>query len=421
MRKLISLVAIMAASVRARAALADWDWLTQYKESNLHYGQLALHPYYKLAEMYDSNIFLVPHDQPSGQVGGGVRSSWITKNNVGVETSLPWRHINRLDLGYDLEHDHYTTEPSINDTVNQSAHADFVRQGAQGMTYQAGDQYINTTDQAFSELIQRKRRWNNRVYAAADYAPRNGRLTGGVDADHVTDKYLDAALGALLNRYQEDFGGNVGYMVQPKTKVYVSYHRGIIHYTVDPVPGQLEKNSKSHTVAFGVAGKLTEKIEGRIEGGYAYREYDVAPIVGTPRVHRSGTAATSVAYKPDESSKIALTVSRYLQESIDANNPFYYANDVLLDVEHKFPHKFTAAVHLAMSIDQYQNDQTFVAGGPAVNRRDDLYQGAVSIEYDIQKWLSTGASYAYRELDSTMSGEFNYQDSQVTWYGSLKF
>ena len=421
MRKLTALAALCLIAAQANANLTDWDWLTQYKQPNLHYGQLALHPYYKLTELYDSNIFLVPHDQPSGQVGGGVRSSWITKNDLGLELNLPWQHINNLSLGYDFEYDHYTTEPDVNDTINQAVHADFAREGSNGMTYKIGDQYINTTDQAFSELIQRKRRWNNRAYAEVDYTPKNGRLAWGVDADHETDKYLDATLASGLNRYQEDFGGNVGYMVQPKTKVYVAYHRGIIHYTVDPAPGVNDKNSKSHTVSLGVTGQLAPKITGQVEGGYTYREYDVAPITGAPRVHRSGTASTSVTYKPDDYSKIVLTVARYLQESIDPNNPFYYSNNIMLDMDHKFPYKFTAGINLAMGIDQYQNDQVFATGAPAANRRDDLYQGGIWVEYDIQKWLSTGLSYVYRERNSTLSGQFNYQDSQVSWNGSLKF
>jgi hypothetical protein len=420
MRKLIAAAAVLCLlASNSRANLAEWDWLTQYKQPNLHYGQLALHPYYKLAEVYDSNIFLVPHDQPSGQVGGGVKSSWITKNNFGLETNLPWQHINNLSLGYDFEHDHYTTQPSVNDTINQAAHADFAREGAQGVTYKLGDQYINTTDQAFSELIQRERRWMNRVYGEVDYMPKNGRLAYGVDADHETDKYLDPTLAAGLNRYQQDFGFNVGYMVEPKTKVYVSYHRGIIHYTVNPQPGLTDKNSKSHTVAAGVTGKLSPKIEGQVEAGYTYRQYDQAPFAGAQSIHRSPTVATSVTYHPDEYSKIALTLSRYLQESIDPSNPFYYSNNAALDMDHKFPYKFTAGINLAMGIDQYQNAQTF--GATNQTRRDDLYQGGAWVEYDIQKWLSTGVAYVFRERNSTFTGQFNYEDSQVTWNASLKF
>ncbi len=107
------------------------------------------------------------------------------------------------------------------------------------------------------------------------------------------------------------------------------------------------------------------------------------------------------------------------EESIDANNPFYYSNNAILDMDHKFPHKLTAGINLAMGIDQYQNAQT--AGTTIAYRRDDLYQGGAWVEYDIQQWLSTGLAYVYRERDSTFSGQFDYQDSQVIWNASLKF
>ena len=426
MRKLLAVAAVSClVASNAQANLTDWNWLTQYQKPNMHYDQLALHPYYKLSEVYDSNIYLVPPDQPgTGQVGGGIRSSWITKNDLGMEAVLPWNHINNLNLGYEFESDVYTTLPSVNNTINQALHADYVRKGAQGMTYKAGDQYVNTTDQAFSELVQRERRWMNRVYAEADYTPEKGRLAWGVMADHEADKYLDPTIGASLNRYQEDLGFNVGYMIQPKTKAYVSYTRGIIHYTVNPVSGP-DNDNKSHTVAAGVTGVLSPKITGQVEVGETYREYDSA-IPGQPLVYRSPVVTVNVTWAADKYTDVTLTLSRLYEESIDSNNAFYYSNNAVLDIRHKFPHKFSAGVNFAVGVDQYPNSQTFASAnqtfGPTLGyRHDDLYQYGGWIEYDIQQWLSTGLAYVYRERDSTFSGEFNYQDSQVSWNAALKF
>lgn len=419
MRKpIVAVMCALAAGSVARAGPVDWDRLTQYQKPNMHYGQLALHPYYKLSEVYDSNIFLSPRGLPASQ-GGGVHGSWITENDLGLEANLPWRHVNSLSLGYDFESDLYSTLPSINDTINQMLHADLAREGAHGTTYKAGDQYVNTTDQASSELVQRQRRWMNRAYASVDYAPKNGRLAAGVDADHETDKYLDPTVGAQLNRYQEDAGFNVGWMVQPHTKAYVSYHRGIIHYSVNPAPGQPEKDNKSHTAAAGVTGGLSPKVEGQVEAGMTYREYDAAPVPGAARVDRSPTVSTRVTYRPDTLTDVVLTLSRLLQESTDSSNPFYYSNNAELDVERRLPRKIRIGMSLAVGINQYRNAETF--GGTTATRRDDLYSGGAWAEYDVQSWLSTRLAYVYRERDSTLSGQFNYQDSLVDWNASLKF
>jgi hypothetical protein len=418
MRKMLASVAVtclLASS--AHADLTDWYWLTQYQKPNMHYGQLALHPYYKLSEVYDSNIYLAPHDLPSGQVGGGVASSWITKNELGLEANLPWHQVNNLSLGYDFESDIYTTAPSINNTIDQAVHADYVRTGSHGMTYKAGDQYVNTTDQAFSELVQRARRWMNRVYAEADYLPANGRLAFGVTADDEMDKYVDPSLGGL-NRYQQDMGFNVGYMVQPKTKAYVSYTRSIIHYTVNPPAGTPDNDNKSDTVAAGITGQISPKITGKVEVGESYRSYDAA-FAGQPLIYRSPVVTTNLTYAADKYTTVMLTVSRVFEESLDSNNAFYYSNNAVLDVSHKFPHKFSAGIEVAVGLDQYVNAQTFET--TIGTRRDDLYQGGAWVEYDIQQWLSTGLAYVYRERDSTFSGQFNYQDAQVSWNASLKF
>jgi hypothetical protein len=420
---------LLAPRVRANQSDGDWlaqdrwDWFTQYKEGNLHYDQLALHPYYTESEIYDSNIYLVPHDQPGGQVGGGVVSSWIIRNDLGLETDLPWNHINDLKVGYDFDDDHYTTAPSINDTINQAVHADFVRNGANGMTYKAGDQYLNTTDQAFSELVQRARRWMNRAYAEADYTPQDGRLAWGVNADDERDKYLDPTLSQGLDRYEQDFGANVGYMIQPKTKAYVSYQYSIIHYSVPQSfdinlsSGAGDKNNRSHTAAAGVIGQLTQKITGQIEVGDTYRYYDAAPA-GDPTVYRSPVVTTKLTWAADKYTDVVLTLSRIYEESIDSNNAFYYSNVAMLDLKHKFPYKFTAGIEVAAGLDQYVNQQT--VGTTTGYRHDDNYQGGIWVEYDIQKWLSTGLSYVYRERDSTFSGEYNFQDTQVAWNLSIK-
>ncbi len=396
------------------------DWLTQYKKPNIHYGQLALHPYYQLTETYDNNIYLVPRNTPTRTVGGGVRDSWITTNELALEAVLPWRRLHTFAAGYDFEANTYTTQPELNDTINQKAHLDYVYAGAYGLTYKAGDKYENTTDQAFSELIGRNRRWTNVVYTELDYNPEKGYLAGGVDASHTANKYLGDTIGRQLNRYEQRAGFNVGYKIQPKTKLYASYHRTIIHYTVHRELPDQDRDNKSHDLGFGVSGVLAPKVTGQVEGGMTYREYDEAPIGGVTRVTHNFTVATNVVYKPTSNTDVIFGASRRLEESINASSRFYISNNASLDIKHKLPRKFSVGVNGAFGLDKYPESQT-VTGGATGSRRDDIYQAGAWVEYDIQQWLSTGLSYVFRERDSNFSGEFNYQDMQTAWNLALKF
>ncbi len=94
------LVALLASSAQA----VNLDWLTQYKKPNIHWGQLAIHPYYQFTQIYDSNIYLVPRNHPNGtQVGGGVVGSWITRNELALELELPWRRLHNFKAGYTFD------------------------------------------------------------------------------------------------------------------------------------------------------------------------------------------------------------------------------------------------------------------------------------------------------------------------------
>jgi hypothetical protein len=416
MRKSTLLLAVLSLIAAAKAQALSWNSLSQYKQPNIHWGQLALHPYYQLSEMYDSNIYLVPRDQANGVVvGGGRRESWITKNDLGLEAVLPWHNVHKLELGYNFEAQTYTTQPSINNAVNQTAHADYTYSGAYGVTLKAGDRYVNTVDQAFSELVGRNRRWSNRGYMSAEYEPKGNRMAFGVDAFQENNKYIRPDLAAVLNRYEQKAGFHVGYRVYPKTKVYVAYHYGLIHYSVPAPLGGFEKDNHSQTASAGVSGQLAPKVEGKIEGGMTYRQYARAAVNGASRITRSPMVDTALTYKPDQLSTITLDMSRYYEESVDPANPFYIANNVSMELARRFPPKLSAGVWLAYSLDRYEYAQ---AGG---TRRDDIYRSRVWTTYEIQKWLSTGLSYLYRQRNSTFSGQFNYEDHQAGWDVALKF
>jgi hypothetical protein len=419
MRSMIRVIAALSIFIASSASAVNLDWLTQYKKPNIHYGQLALHPYYQFTEVYDSNIYLVPRDTPTRTIGGGVRGSWITKNELALEAALPWRRLHNLTAGYAFEAHNYTVDARSNDTINQTAHLDYAYTGAYGLSFRAGDRYVNTTDQAFSQLVDRDRRWSNEIYTALDYNPENGYMAGGVDASHTVNKYLGPARARQLNRYTQRAGFNVGYKVQPKTKLYASYHRSLTHYTVQRLLPDQDKDSRSHELGVGLSGTIAPKVTGQVEAGMAYRQYDEAPIGGATSVTRNLTVATDLVYKPTDRTDVILALSRGLQESISDTNRFYISNSATLDIKHKLPRKFSVGVNAAFGLDKYPDTQAI--NNTRGDRRDDIYQGGVWVTYDIQAWLTTGLSYVYRERFSTFSGDFNYQDQQTAWNLALKF
>ena len=81
--------------------LGAMDSISQFKKPNLKWGLLSLNPYYGIGGTYDTNIFLQPTSHVKGQTAnnnkaGPVLGSWITDNNFGLKTKLPFNEIMQL-------------------------------------------------------------------------------------------------------------------------------------------------------------------------------------------------------------------------------------------------------------------------------------------------------------------------------------
>lgn len=420
------LAAALLPSVAVPASAGVWDSISQFKKPNMKLGRLAIHPYLKLSEMYDSNIFLQPKshvagNNANGNQAGPVLGSWIHATNAGAKLDLPVADMHRFALGYDFSYLAYSKDPRTNNAVHQTADIAYKYKGPFGLAGGLVDRYMNTTDPATTELVRRNKRWQNAAAGFLEYAPEGGVLFAGVDFGHTTHKYIghpDAVtlnLPLLLNRYEQSAGVKGGYMLAPKTRLYAAYHRQIIHYTVKrPSP---TKNNKSHLFDVGVEGNIAPKLTGKIEAGFAYRRYDdensAAGVNIRSRIYRTWAVATKLAYKPLERTTVNLALSRGLQEATFANNRFYASSSANLSATHKLPYKLTAGVNGGVTIDKYPEATTPALGGLTRNRRDDSYQEGASLDYDIQEWLRTGVSYLHRHKHSVFTEQFNYNDHQT--------
>ena len=401
------------------------DAISQFKKPNIKWGLLELHPYYGVGGTYDSNIFLMPQSHVPGQTANGgkaapVLGSWITENNFGLKTLLPLSPRHSLRLNYDFLWRDYVKNPALNNAVNQNLAAAYNYQGPAGFSGAIRDDYVNTTDPPFSEIVARAQRWGNTVAAQGEYSPDGQHLFAAVDASDTMDKYVSTTTGlrALLDRYTQAYGMKAGWRLSPATRIYAAYHRQVIHYTVHQAT---PKDNKGHLLDFGVEGRIAPKLTGRIQSGVQFRNYDFAVFNGAANYTVNWMVATNLTYTPLERTSIDLLLSRALQESTFAPSQYYVANIVGLSAKHKFPRKITGTLNMGVEFDQYPgftpSSGTDNIGGPSGKRRDDLYQIGPGLDYDIQEWLRASASYLYRERFSLFSQQFGYAD-QLT---SVKF
>lgn len=403
------LAAAWVLTIAPAARALDLYRLTQRKQPNIHVGGVALRPGYRLTQGYDSNIYLAPKGSPEA------RGSWITSNKLSLEASLPRNPTVDLVAAYEAEAEKYWTDSARNDAISQSARLDFTGRGAHGLTLRAGDRFVSTRDQANAELTTRDLRWMNTVDGGLDYGTERGRLTAGVDGRHVIHKYLRPEIGRVLNRYEQRAGVNLGYRLRTQTKVYLSYQRGVTHYTAHRELPDPDKNSKSHEVGLGVDGGLTSQLSGRLETGLVHRRYDEAQPGVSDRDTRDVTASARLAYKASKRTEATFALTRGLEESISTTSRFYVSSAASLEVRHRLPRRVSVAGEAAYIVDAYPGSDAL--GG----RRDDIYQGGARVRYDIQLWLSTGLSYLYRRRESTFPADFNYVDHRTAWDVAVTF
>lgn len=391
-----------------------WDFLDDLGRPRLRWGIGELHPFYRFDGSYDSNIYLVPDDKPGVvTVGGGKRGSWIASNEAGMTSRWAAAPGHTLDLGGGVKDKTYSEAPSANNSFGYNGDAVYDYKGGY---FHGGlsDNYLNTVDPAFSELVAREQRWQNVVAGHFEYAPEGGALFAGLDGAQRVDKYLDPTVASELNRYSQLAGVKLGYQVQPQTRVYSSYHREIIHYT----DGRTA-DSKAHLVDFGIEGVISPLITGHIQTGAQFRQYDFDPAnPGLTNYTRNWQVSTQLDYRPLNRTNILLTVSRMLAESSFLPNRFYISNLVALTAEHRLPVNVTVGCNLSYGVDKYPDAAT--VNGVTRIRRDDLYLAEIHVRYDIQDWLFVGGSYQNRSRFSTFADAFNYRDDITTFSVGLK-
>lgn len=358
--------------------------------------QIELHPYYRLRQIYDSNIYLVPNAVPV--VGGGVVGSMITQNNIGLKFEVPLNDKHKFGGSYDFRASNYAKQPKANNALDQGVNADYSYRPNHAVSLTLTDSYVNTEVPAFSELVVRERHWQNTA-AAKLQIEHSRRLVTTLDFQDTVVKYLSPGLGGFLNRYELVFGGSIGIRPTPKTKIYTAYHRSIIHYTAGRAA-----NSKGHGVDVGIDGDLAARLKGSVEGGYNVRRYE-RDIVGSARNSKTWRASAALLYKPGRSTDVRGTFTRSISESTFGANRFYVSTGGNLGVRQRL-RKLVLGAEGTYARDQFSDSVT--VGGLTAKRRDDLYRGDLTLDYDLRDWLAASFGFSRMARFSTFSRQFNY-------------
>lgn len=357
---------------------------------NIKYGSLEINPLVSVQQSYDSNIYLTK---------AAPKSAWINRTGLGV--GLVNKVGSRLDLigGYTIEFLSYSRATNINNATHHLANLGATARLSKRVTGALVDSYMQTTDQATSELTARALRVQNMAGVNVE-APLRGDLGFNLAVQHVYNNYLNSAFD-MLDRQEMLAEGDVTYKVQPKTKLVLGYRYGTMDYRI---PSAKNGDATYNNLDLGVSGSLAPKLVGTVKGGVQFRNYE-------KRLNQAANSITTfgynaqLAWKPVESTDVIFYGARGNIESTYGDSRFYTSSmgDVTLSRQVR---KIKAG--LGVTYEDVRFPESTAATGK--KRHDGNTSIHADAEYGIQKWLKAGAAYAYKSRASNERA-FKYRDN----------
>ncbi len=364
---------------------------------NLKLGGVAIHPVVGLQESYDSNIYLTRD---------AAKSSLINKASVGfgfLSSEGP-----RLSLkgAYNIDILTYSRAYRTNNAVHHTAALDMGYKLSGDRKLSIVDNYRETTDPATSELTARAK-WVQNIARAAFEAPLKGRFGYSVDAQHTLYDYL-ASRYDMLDRAEVLAGATLNYKVQPKTKVFVAYHYGSLRYDKPNLVTDVRTNDAIYNnIDLGVTGDLTAKLTGTMTGGFQSRTYD-AGLNNAADKQTTGGYGLQLNWTPEKNTEVLVFGKRANVESIYLDSRYYISTLNYLRVIREL-NKFKAGVSCSYETMRYPEETI----GTNAKRHDGLTGAGATLDYNLQKWLTTGVAYAYKARRSN-ERQNNYVDNVVS-------
>lgn len=359
---------------------------------NIKLGALEINPLVSVQQSYDSNIYLTRNAPKSAHI-----------NRAGLGADFAVKAGSRLDLkaSYTAEFLSYSRATSINNATHHIGGLAAEARLPKDVTVTLDDRYLQTTDQATSELTARALRVQNTAGVHVE-APIRGRLGFNLAAQHTYHNYL-ATVNDLLDRQEMLVGGDVTFKVQPKTKLFLGYRYGTMAYKI----ASAEKGDAFYNnVDLGLTGNIAPKLVGTIKAGVQFRRYEERLNLAANDVNTGGYSA-QLAWKPVELTDVVLFAKRGNVETTYGDSRFYTSNMGDLALSRRV-RKITAGVGFNYEAVAYA-EKTAAAGH---KRLDTNTSARVTAEYDIQKWLKAGAGYIYRNRGSNENA-FEYHDNIV--------
>jgi hypothetical protein len=353
---------------------------------NIHVGQMEIHPFVSVKEIFSDNIYYTPTDE---------KRDSILETNPGVKMQLPIG-MHRFEAEYWAIDRRYKTYKG-DDTTDEHAKGlldlkfgsrfNLTASGA----FDKGHDPRSSSGSGFIEVFR-----TNTGYGSATY-----QLTG---RSKVQVEYTQTMWNYMTSDFRDrDEGLTSGYFYYrflPKTSAFVQYD----HKTVDYTNPTSVLDSTENSPLVGIQWDITEKSKGTIKMGYAWKSYKDPAM----QDYSGLRWYLGIDHKFSEDSSIVLTGQRQLNEANNVNVAYYTTTGLYGELSVRFLSKTAFLLRGSYSKDVYSN-----AVPPATVAREDTYTLAgAGLKYFMKDWIDIGADYNKRDRNSN----FDVNDYKETQY-----
>lgn len=368
----------------------------------VEFWKFKVHAAAKVAETFDSNVYLTDSDTKSDIIT-------LLSPSVGLEMKVG---DHRVSADYEVGQYLYGTwqnENHFDHRARALAEIQFTRYKITVI-----DTFRIYTDRASDEnSLRLKENTNDFKAGVSAQFTRYGFDVGYINRLRTYDQH-DLSIGSLTWS-QRAFTDNSAYAIVtyqwlPKTTLIAQNDIGYIRYYET---SQLS-DSWYDNVLVGIKGDWTNKFSFNIRGGVRYQHYyDSELLIHKPFI--GPVLKGGVEYTPTHHDRILCTVERMNYESTYANMNYYTVNALGIEYRHTFKDKVTGTLFGSYQLHLYPSETT--ENGTTAKRYDNIYMLGASLRYDMNKWLSFEGRYEYTQKMS-MFDIFDYKDHMISLRGT---
>ena len=383
---------------------------------NLKLGPVELHPYFQVAEAYDSNVCRTENmvcQNPNDPAKTYDAHDWYTVFTPGLQAALPFQN-GRFEAEYRGDWGRYNNLKFWNYSDNLTR-GNLAFKFAGGLGLRLKEEYTNGHDApGYAQSTQLDLYHRNTAGAGADLEV-GPKLKFSLDYTNMLLNYADDARNGFRDRIDNTTGGTIYYKFLPKTSALLEYtYTATSFQDVDPGPigdanlTNIKMNNKDQRGYLGLTWDATERSKGTVKVGYSVKDYQESGI----DTFKGGVVSIDLSHELTQRTSLKFDAIRDVEESYVVNQPYYLTTGGRLVLNHNIHPKVSFKLNAGYSRDQYPNDMTI--GTETRKRIDNTWDLGGKFEYRIQQWLNFGLGYDFSQRRSNFS-DLGYVDNLFTF------